>query len=106
MSSRIFLFFAGFREKKSGLGDPARDEAAPGLPSEGVSIVTRMLDDESDILFHLDAEGRLVGASGLSRGNKIAKDIRLAEMLIANRSHPDQQAFVDPKFNLKSLLKA
>ena len=61
---------------------------------------------ESEILFHLDAEGRLVGASGLSRSNKIAKDIRLAEMLIAKRSHPDQQALVDPKFNLKSLLNA
>ena len=77
-----------------------------GLPSEGVTMVTRMLDDESEILFHLDAEGRLVGASGLSRSNKIAKDIRLAEMLIAKRSHPDQQALVDPKFNLKSLLNA
>lgn len=77
-----------------------------GLPSEGVTMVTRMLDDESEILFHLDAEGRLVGASGLSRGNKIAKDIRLAEMLIAKRSHPEQQALADPKLNLKSLLKA
>lgn len=77
-----------------------------GFPSEGVTMVTRMLDDESEILFHLDAEGRLVGASGLSRGNKIAKDIRLAEMLIANRSYPDQQALADPKLNLKSLLKA
>jgi len=77
-----------------------------GFPLESVTMVTRILDDESEILFHLDAEGRLVGASGLSRGNKIAKDIRLAEMLIAKRSHPEQQALADPKLNLKSLLKA
>ena len=77
-----------------------------GVPSEGVTLLKRMIDEDSEILFHIDWEGRLVGASGLSRGNKIARDIRLAEMLIANRSYPDQQALIDPNMNLKSLPRA
>ena len=75
-----------------------------GLPSEGVTDVKRVLAEGSEILFHLDVTGRLVGASGLSHDNKIGKEIRLAEMLIAKGSQPDQSALVDPKINLKSLL--
>ena len=45
-----------------------------GVPSEGVTLLKRMIDEDSEILFHIDWEGRLVGASGLSRGNKIARD--------------------------------
>ena len=75
-----------------------------GLPSEGVTDVKRALAEGSEILFHLDVTGRLVGASGLSHDNKIGKEIRLAEMLIAKGSQPDQSALVAPKINLKSLL--
>lgn len=77
-----------------------------GLPFEGTKAIARSLDEAGEILFHLDQTGRLVGATGIGPGNSIARDIRLAEMLIAKRSHPDQQAMTDPKFNLKSLLKA
>ena len=74
-----------------------------GLPDEGVTTVTR--DDEGTTLrFHLDADGRLVAASGVGPIGKIAREIRLGEMLIARRAHPDAAKLADPGVKLKSLL--
>ncbi len=54
-----------------------------GLADGAVMTVQRDLGDGAFILFHLDASGRLISASGIGTGNAIARDIRLAEMLIA-----------------------
>jgi 3-phenylpropionate/trans-cinnamate dioxygenase ferredoxin reductase subunit len=77
-----------------------------GLPNEGCTTVRRDLPGGSFLLFHLAVNGRLIAASGLSRGYALAKEIRLAEMLIAKRARPrpDQLAAADVK--LKSLLAA
>ena len=56
------------------------------------------------MLFHLGPDGRLLAASGIGTGNAVAKDIRLAEMLIARSAHPDPAALADPAVNLKRLL--
>jgi len=77
-----------------------------GLTDAGVATVRRALGDGAFVLFHLDAEGRLVAASGIGRGNVVAKDIRLAEMLIAKRAVPDAAALANPEIKLKSLLAA
>ncbi|CAM5764457.1 ferredoxin reductase [Labrys miyagiensis] len=77
-----------------------------GLVDEGRRAVRRDGPDGSFILFHLDDEGRLVAASGIGPGNLIARDIRLAEMLIARRARPDIAALADPATRLKSLLAA
>ncbi len=77
-----------------------------GLADEAVAHVRRDLDDGAFILFHLGADGRLLAASGIGRGNAIARDIRLAEMLIAARAHPDQAALAASTVKLKSLLAA
>jgi len=76
-----------------------------GLPDEGREIVRRDLSDNAFILFHL-ANGRLIAASGIAQGNAVAKDIRLAEMLIAKRATPDPAALAQPQVKLKSLLAA
>jgi 3-phenylpropionate/trans-cinnamate dioxygenase ferredoxin reductase component len=76
-----------------------------GLPQRGVSIVQRVPKEGALILCHLDAEGRLVGASGIGPGNSIARDIRLLEMLIGKKAAPDPALLADPAFQLKSLLK-
>lgn len=76
-----------------------------GLPHRGVSIVQRVPKEDALILCHLDGEGRLVGASGIGRGNSIARDIRLLEMLIGKKAAPDPALLADPAFQLKSLLK-
>ena len=77
-----------------------------GLADGAVSTVRRDMGEGAFILFHLDAEGRLIAASGIGPGNAIARDIRLAEMLIAARSHPDPVALAAPETKLKKLLAA
>ncbi|TPJ35163.1 FAD-dependent oxidoreductase [Mesorhizobium sp. B2-8-3] len=77
-----------------------------GLSDEGKSIVRRDFDDGAFILFHLAEDGRLVAASGIGPGNSVARDIRLAEMLIAKRASPAPEALGSQAVKLKSLLAA
>ncbi|WP_439631348.1 NAD(P)/FAD-dependent oxidoreductase [Shinella sp.] len=77
-----------------------------GLADGAVTTVRREMGEEAFILFHLDAEGRLIAASGIGPGTAVARDIRLAEMLIAARAHPDPAALVANHVKLKSLLAA
>jgi 3-phenylpropionate/trans-cinnamate dioxygenase ferredoxin reductase subunit len=75
-----------------------------GMPSEGATSIARPLKDGAFIEFHLDGEGRLVGASGIGPGNTVARDIRLAEMLIGKRAKPDPAQLADANIQLKALL--
>ena len=75
-----------------------------GLAEGATRHARRALGDGAFILFHLGPDGRLLAASGIGTGNAVAKDIRLAELLIARRAHPDPAALADPAVNLKRLL--
>jgi 3-phenylpropionate/trans-cinnamate dioxygenase ferredoxin reductase subunit len=77
-----------------------------GLSDEGVKTARRDLGDGAFILFHLAEDGRLVAASGIGRGNAVAKDVRLAEMLIARRAHPPIEKLTAADVKLKALLAA
>lgn len=77
-----------------------------GLADDAATTVRRDLGEGAFILFHLDAAGRLIAASGIGKGNAVARDIRLAEMLIAARRHPDPVALAAPETELKTLLAA
>jgi 3-phenylpropionate/trans-cinnamate dioxygenase ferredoxin reductase subunit len=77
-----------------------------GLPHLGVSAVKRVPKEDASILCHLNADGRLVGASGIGIGNSIARDIRLLELLIGKKAAPDAVLLADPAFQLKSLLRS
>ena len=77
-----------------------------GLSGEASQTVRRDLGDGCFILFHLSDNGRLLAASGIGLGNSVARDIRVAEMLIAKRSLPDPAALGDPALKLRSLLTA
>ncbi len=76
-----------------------------GMPSEGTTIVRRNLNESAFIEFHLTSEGRLIGASGIGPGNSIARDIKLAEMLIAKSASPVASQLADSSVQLKALLK-
>src|SRR5439155_19717055 len=76
-----------------------------GLADEGTTNVVRPLGEDTEIHFHLAQDGRLVAASGLGPNGAIARDIRLAEMLIAKRSAPAPHDLANPDVKLKSLLK-
>ncbi len=76
-----------------------------GSPADGVSTVRRQIAEQAFVIFHMDGTGRLVGASGIGTGNTIARDVKLAEMLIARQAAPAAEALADPAVQLKALLK-
>lgn len=77
-----------------------------GLADGAETTVRRDMGEGAFILFHLDSEGRLIAASGIGPGNAVARDIRLAEMLIAAGATPDPLALASPETRLKKLLAA
>jgi 3-phenylpropionate/trans-cinnamate dioxygenase ferredoxin reductase subunit len=77
-----------------------------GLPHLGSSVVTRTRKDGAAILFHLDPGGRIVGATGLGTAGSIGRDIRLTQVLIARRVHPDRALLKDPEGRLRTLVEA
>jgi 3-phenylpropionate/trans-cinnamate dioxygenase ferredoxin reductase subunit len=74
-----------------------------GLPDEGDDSVRRDLGNGAFILFYLAKNGTLVAASGIGTGAMVAKDIRLAEMLISRSALVPPSALADPSVSLKSL---
>lgn len=76
-----------------------------GSPAEGVETVRRQTGEQAFVMFHRDHEGRLVGASGIGPGNSIARDVKMAEMLIGRRAAPEASVLADPAIQLKALLK-
>jgi 3-phenylpropionate/trans-cinnamate dioxygenase ferredoxin reductase subunit len=77
-----------------------------GLADGATQTIRRDTADGAFILFHLDGGGRLIAASGIGTGNAIARDIRLAEMMIAAGVRPDPVALAAAQTKLKSLLAA
>jgi len=77
-----------------------------GVADGATTSIRRDLGDGAFILFHLGEDGRLLAATGIGPGNKVARDIRLAEMLIAARKSPAPQSLAAADVKLKSLLAA
>jgi 3-phenylpropionate/trans-cinnamate dioxygenase ferredoxin reductase subunit len=76
-----------------------------GFPSGGNSdTVRRELKDGAYLEFEFAPDGRLISASGVGRGNIIARDVRLAEMLIGKRAAPERAVLADAAVQLKGLL--
>lgn len=76
-----------------------------GSPGDGVQTVRRQIGEQAFVMFHLDDTGRLVAASGIGLGNSIAREVKLAEMLIAKQASPSAEVLADPSVQLKALLK-
>jgi 3-phenylpropionate/trans-cinnamate dioxygenase ferredoxin reductase subunit len=72
--------------------------------SDALRLRSKLRPGSRQLFFHLDADGRLVAASGIGPNGLIARDIRVAEMLIAKGATPDPAALASPKVKLKSLL--
>ena len=77
-----------------------------GLASAAAREVVRVRPDGAEIWFGLADGGRLVAAAAAGPGNSVARDIRLAEMLIARRATPDPAVLADPAVALKSVLRS
>jgi 3-phenylpropionate/trans-cinnamate dioxygenase ferredoxin reductase subunit len=76
-----------------------------GLTSAAVNEIVRRRPDGVEIWFGLDAAGRLVAAAAAGSGNAVARDIGLAEMLIALRATPDPVALANPAIALEVPLR-
>ena len=77
-----------------------------GLPSFAKRVIPRTRPDGVTIYFGLNDQEQLVSAAGIGAGNSVAKDIRLAEMLIAAQKTMNPAELSDPNLNLKKLLKS
>jgi 3-phenylpropionate/trans-cinnamate dioxygenase ferredoxin reductase component len=75
-----------------------------GLANGAARSIRRDLGGGAFILFHFAPDGRLLAASGIGPGNTVAKDIRVAEMLIARRARPEPAKIAAPDIKLKALL--
>jgi 3-phenylpropionate/trans-cinnamate dioxygenase ferredoxin reductase subunit len=75
-----------------------------GLPQQDHQCIVRRLD-EGEIEFYLDGSC-LAAAAALALGNALARDIKLAEMLIAASVALDSATLSDPAVSLKALLKS
>lgn len=77
-----------------------------GLPGTGTSVVLRHREDGVLVHFGLDDEGRLVHAAAFGPGASVAKDVRVAEKLIAAGVPVEARDLADPGVSLRSILKA
>jgi 3-phenylpropionate/trans-cinnamate dioxygenase ferredoxin reductase subunit len=75
-----------------------------GLAEGATAHVRRQLNQGAFVLFHLAADSQLLAASGIGTGNSVARDIRIAEKLIACGRHVEPDALVNAKINLKKFL--
>jgi 3-phenylpropionate/trans-cinnamate dioxygenase ferredoxin reductase component len=75
-----------------------------GLTLDADRSISRKNEDGSLILFHLAKDGRLLSAGGIGKGNMVARDIRIAEMLIQKGVCPNETALANPAIKLKTLL--
>ena len=76
-----------------------------GMPDMGPVTVSRHGADGALVMFHLTETGHLIGASGIGVGNVFARDVKLAEMMIAKGISPAPELLADPTVQLKALLK-
>lgn len=77
-----------------------------GLPGTGERTVLRHREDGVLLHLGLDAHDRLVHAAAVGPGPSVAKDIRVAEKLIAAAVPLEPVQLEDPGVPLRSILKA
>ncbi|WP_213765252.1 FAD-dependent oxidoreductase [Caballeronia sp. dw_19] len=75
-----------------------------GMPAFGVTTVVRETSAASRVFFALDRDGVLVGASGVGQASEIARDVRVAQELIARRACVEPSLLSDRSVKLKPLL--
>ncbi|HWU65262.1 MAG TPA: FAD-dependent oxidoreductase [Ensifer sp.] len=101
------------------LGGKANFEAVPWFWSDQYDLTLQVAGIHSlgsktvakdgvhgQLLFHLDPMNRLMAVSALGKGTALAKDVRLAEMLIGRRQSIEPELLSRPDVSLKKLLAA
>lgn len=75
-----------------------------GYPQAGGRLVERDVGAQARLLFHLDAGNRLVGVSGVGPP-ALAREVRVAQIMIERGLSPAPSALADPATKLKGLLR-
>ncbi|MDF1749888.1 MAG: FAD-dependent oxidoreductase [Alphaproteobacteria bacterium] len=76
-----------------------------GLPHRAEQIVTRgRYEDGAQIFFCLQ-DGALIGVAGFGKGSAIAKDVRMAQMMMERGVNPDPAALADESIPLRKIMK-
>jgi 3-phenylpropionate/trans-cinnamate dioxygenase ferredoxin reductase component len=76
-----------------------------GMADMGPATITRKIDYNSIVLFHLADDGTLMGASGIGPGTSIGRDIKMSEMMMAKNMQPAAALLADISYPLKAILK-
>lgn len=101
------------------LGEPSPFSGVPGFWSDhyefglqtvgilapDARIIEREGADGGFLLLYVDAQSRLVGASGWGIGNSVAKDIKICERLIDSQMALPTEQLADVTATLKGLLR-
>ena len=74
-----------------------------GFPATGDRVVLREGGDGKYLFFALQ-DTKLVGVAGLGRGASVAKDVRVAQMMLERGLSPDPADLADSGRPLKKLL--
>jgi 3-phenylpropionate/trans-cinnamate dioxygenase ferredoxin reductase component len=77
-----------------------------GEPALAAQSAVRALGPDAELHFYLDADGRLVGCSGVGPTSVVAKELKLARTLVERGARPTAEQLADPAVKLKSLLSA
>ena len=75
-----------------------------GLHDAATRQVSRRHEDSIEMHFGIDESGRVVSASGVAQGTKLARAMQIAERLIATRATPPITDLSDPTTDLRRLL--
>lgn len=75
-----------------------------GEPSAGVNSVVRELDEGDLIIFYLDDNSRIVGACGWGLTVRIARELKIARVLVERDTFASAEVLANPSTRLKSLL--
>lgn len=74
-----------------------------GRPAAGAPGAIRALGADAVIEAHFDGDGRLAGLAGFGPVSALAKEFKLARMLLERGARPAPAAFADPAVKLRSL---
>ena len=75
-----------------------------GFPALAEEVIQRGGGEDGKRLFFSLQGGKLIGIAGLGKGAAVAKDVRLAQMMMERGLSPDLSALADPGRPLKKLL--
>lgn len=77
-----------------------------GLLHRCDTVVTRGAFEDGAIVFFCLEDGALVGVAGFGQGAAIAKDVKVAQMMMERGVSPPAEALADPDQPLRKLMKA